>query len=169
MVISAAEQALGIPRQLLAAIARVESGRWIAASKAGFAWPWTVTANGVGHYYETKEQATAAVHEFRARGITNIDVGCLQINLQSHPQAFHSIDAALDPMENTIYGALLLKNLHRSSGSWTSATARYHSEALRAGSLYVAKVDRLWYEEAKRAARTLLASAGPLAESSVTR
>jgi hypothetical protein len=151
MVIGAAEQALEIPRQLLAAMARAESGRWIAERKASFAWPWTVTAEGEGHYYETKAQAVAAVRRLRARNVSNIDVGCLQVNLRYHPRAFRTLEAALDPMENTIYAARLLRSLYADTGSWTSAVARYHSAIPAVRARYVVKVGRLWYEEFRRA------------------
>jgi hypothetical protein len=152
MVIAAAEEALEIPGQLLAAIARVESGRWLPERQANFAWPWTVTAEGEGHYYPTKPEAIAAVVRFRAQGITNIDVGCLQVNLQYHPQAFNSLESAFDPMENTIFAARLLKTLHDGSGNWTDAVARYHSANPSARLPYVSKVSRLWRDEHRRKA-----------------
>jgi Transglycosylase SLT domain len=152
MVVSAAEEALQIPDQLLAAIARVESGRWLPEKQANFAWPWTVTAEGEGHYYPTKAEAIAAVTRFREQGITNIDVGCLQVNLQYHPQAFESLEAAFDPMENTIYAAKLLTTLHDGSRNWTDAVARYHSANPSARLPYVDKVSRLWRDEHRRKA-----------------
>ncbi|HLI13996.1 MAG TPA: lytic transglycosylase domain-containing protein [Alphaproteobacteria bacterium] len=155
-MIAVAEQALGIPRQLLAAIARVESGRWISERRANFAWPWTVGAEGEGNYYPSKAAAIAAVHRLHARGIRNIDVGCLQVNLQYHPHAFKTLDAAFDPMENTIYAARLLKRLYAASGNWTKAVALYHSANPSARYVYVAKVDRLWYDEHRRANLALI-------------
>jgi len=152
MVIAAAEEALDIPSQLLAAIARVESGRWLPGKQANYAWPWTVTAGGEGHYYPTKAEAIAAVIQLHAQGITNIDVGCLQVNLQYHPRAFKSLDAAFDPMENTIYAANLLKTLHNGGFDWTDAVARYHSASPSARLPYVSKVSQLWRDEHRRKA-----------------
>lgn len=147
MVISAAEQALAIPRQLLAAVAQVESGRWLPEHKANAAWPWTVRAEGMGHYYETKAQAIAAVRRLHARGVRSVDVGCLQINLQYHPHAFHDLEAAFDPMENVIYAATLLKGLRETARTWTDAVALYHSSDPSARAHYLAKVSRFWREE----------------------
>ena len=31
------------------------------------------------------------------RGVRLMDVGCMQVNLQMHPDAFPSLDAAFDP------------------------------------------------------------------------
>ncbi len=156
MVIAAAEQAFGIPRQLLAAIARTESGRWIAERQANFAWPWTVTADGEGHYFESKRAAIAEVKRLRRNGVTNIDVGCLQINLLYHPRAFKSLESAFDPMENTIYAARLLKELYLGTLDWTDAVALYHSANPSARHSYLDKVSRYWYDEHRRAVLALI-------------
>ena len=34
------------------------------------------------------------------RGVRQVDVGCMQINLQSHPHAFASLEDAFDPGSN---------------------------------------------------------------------
>ena len=151
MVTAAAEPAMGIPSQLMAAIARAESGRWDAARHASFAWPWTVTAEGQGHYYATKAQAVEAVRKLHARHITNIDVGCMQVNLHYHPRAFPSIEAALDPMKNAIYAGQFLKSLYEQQGSWTKAAERYHSPEFHARNHYVVKIGHLWFDEYRRA------------------
>ena len=59
--VAAAEQASGIPAHLLAAIARVESGRRDPNTGAMHPWPWTANAEGQGFFYETKTEALAAV------------------------------------------------------------------------------------------------------------
>jgi hypothetical protein len=52
--IAAAERAHGIPAHLLAAIARVESGRRDQASGTFNPWPWTINADGAGSFYDNK-------------------------------------------------------------------------------------------------------------------
>ena len=42
------EQAAEMPDHLLAAIARVESGRWHKGRGENLSWPWTVMAEGKG-------------------------------------------------------------------------------------------------------------------------
>ena len=74
-----------------------ESGRWDAEAQASFAWPWTVTAEGRGRYLPSKAEALAEVRQLRARGLTNIDVGCMQVNLFYHPDAFDDLNQAFDP------------------------------------------------------------------------
>src|SRR5271167_1133386 len=66
--VAAAERGNGIPAHLLAAINRVESGRRDPATGAVHPWPWTVNAEGEGHFYDTKAEAIAAVRAMQARG-----------------------------------------------------------------------------------------------------
>src|ERR1700710_2445544 len=65
--IAAAERAHGIPTHLLAAIARVESGRRDQTSGTFNPWPWTTNVDGVGAFYETKAQAVAASVSIRPK------------------------------------------------------------------------------------------------------
>jgi len=86
-----------IPNDLLTAIAQTESGRWDGDREAVFAWPWTVTNGPDGRFFPTKAEAIAHVRALQARGIRNIDVGCMQINLHHHPDAFTDLAQALTP------------------------------------------------------------------------
>src|SRR6201986_1933464 len=86
--IASGDRAGGIPPHLLAAIGRVESGRRDPVTGDWHPWPWTVNAEGEGAFYDTKAQAIAAVQAAQARGVRSIDVGCTQINLLHHPDAF---------------------------------------------------------------------------------
>ena len=54
------------------------------------AWPWTVNQAGKSFYLKSKQEAIAKVKELQAQGHTNIDVGCMQINLAYHPDAFEN-------------------------------------------------------------------------------
>ncbi len=56
--------------------------------------------------------------KLQARGIRNIDVGCMQINLRYHPDAFENLESALDPETNARYAVTLLKRLHGAHKSW---------------------------------------------------
>jgi len=111
--IARVERAEAIPAHLLGAIARVESGRWNRADGAIFAWPWTVTAGGRGRFLPDKQAAIAEVRRLRADGIANIDVGCMQINLLHHPDAFADLDTAFDPAANVAYAGRFLTELRR--------------------------------------------------------
>jgi Transglycosylase SLT domain len=156
-----AEHREAIPARLLGAVALAESGRPGGGGSAIVAWPWTVMAEGTGRYFETKAEAIAEVAQLRARGVRNIDVGCMQVNLMYHPDAFPSIEAAFDPAQNVAYGASLLKSLRQSSGSWTQAVAQYHTQDSARGRDYMARVMRIWGSPASREAETAIADSRP--------
>ena len=139
-----AEQSSRIPDQLLSAISKVESGRYDAASGLVQAWPWTINAEGVGHYYESKAEAIAAAQAFQAQGIRSIDVGCMQVNLSYHPTAFSSLDQAFDPQANAVYAASFLLQLFQQQGSWPHAAAAYHSLNPGPGGEYQKRVLDVW-------------------------
>ena len=140
------EAAAALPPHLLDAIAAVESGRWRGSGKATLAWPWTVTAEGKGQFLPSRAAAIARVEALRARGIRNIDVGCMQINLRYHPEAFGSLEEAFDPRHNVGYAAKFLGDLRARYGSWTAAIGRYHSSTPRLSGRYRVKVFRAWRE-----------------------
>src|SRR5271163_3274407 len=109
--IAAAAHAHAVPGPLLAAIGRVESGRRDPQTGAWLPWPWTVDADGQGSFYDTKAQAVAAVRALQAEGARSIDVGCMQVSLLHHPDAFASLDQAFDPVANAEYAAGFLRRL----------------------------------------------------------
>ena len=116
-----------IPRNLLGAIGLTESGYVDPATKTFGPWPWTVYAEGKGRYHANKEAAIADVQAAKRRGVRNIDVGCMQINLKYHPHAFHNLEQAFDPTTNVAYAAKYLADLKRQHKSWNIAIGRYHS------------------------------------------
>ncbi len=146
--IMTAERAAGIPTQLMAAIARVESGRRDAQGVMQ-PWPWTINAEGVGSTYNSKAEAIAAVQALQASGVRSIDVGCMQVNLMFHPDAFASLDQAFDPAANARYAAGFLGRLYGQTGDWTKATAAYHSATPELGEPYQRKVAAVLPDEMK--------------------
>jgi hypothetical protein len=162
--VAAAERNSGIPPHLLAAITRVESGRRDPVTGDWHPWPWTLDVEGEGAFYDTKTEAVAAVKAAQARGVRSIDVGCAQINLLHHPNAFASLDIALDPQANANYAAQFLKELYGQSGDWNKAAAAYHSATPDIGAEYQRKVLAAWPEET-RLAGTFSPPASPLSRS----
>ncbi len=148
-----AERAHGLPTHLLSAISQVESGRWHAASGAILAWPWTVTAGGKGRFLSSKKAAIAEVERLRARGVRNIDVGCMQVNLHYQPEAFASLEEAFDPRRNVAYATRFLVELKAQWGSWTRAVGNYHSNTPALSGRYRVKVFRALYAEKHRIAK----------------
>ena len=133
-----------IPDLFLSAIGRVESGRTMPETGQVSPWPWTVDAEGQGSFYPSKAAAVAAVAALQARGVRSIDVGCLQVNLQQHPEAFASLDQAFDPQANANFAARLLASLFVQTGSWPLAAAAYHSQTPAVGAPYQERVLAAW-------------------------
>jgi hypothetical protein len=142
--IAEAERALDIPTQLLQAIGLVESGVWNEARARSVAWPWTVYAQKRGRRFASKAEAVVEVRRLYNLGVRNIDVGCMQVNLHYHGQAFDSLEEAFDPTHNVAYAALLLKSLYRNARSWSAAIARYHSWTPGLARKYHNKVKNAW-------------------------
>jgi hypothetical protein len=144
------ERQAGIPRQLLRAISKAESGRLHHGKKVVMAWPWTVMAEGRGRYLDSKAEAIAEVERLQARGVKNIDVGCMQVNLQYHPHAFASLQDAFDPLTNVGYAASFLRTLAAAHGSWAKGAAYYHSQNPQRYRPYRTKVRAIWATEREK-------------------
>lgn len=153
--IQAAEKAAAIPDQLLAAIAHVETGRRDPTTGLTSPWPWTINADGQGYVFNTEAEAIAAVKALQGQGVRSIDVGCLQVNLMHHPDAFPNLEAAFDPATNARYAARFLNQLYSQTGDWTKAAANYHSANPGLGADYQRKVMAAWPQEQR------IAGAGP--------
>lgn len=164
--IAAAERSSGVPDRLMHAIGVIESGR---RDEAGgmTAWPWTINAEGIGSYFNTKAEAIAAVMALRARGVRSIDVGCMQVNLMYHADAFSSLDEAFDPVANARYAARFLQRLFAQTGSWPGATAGYHSLNPDIGGPYARKVLAIWNRSDPAPPQQAVASAAQPAPSAL--
>ena len=137
--IEAAEAGSGLPPGLLRAIAQVETGR--RAPGGGVQpWPWSYNAAGEGRYAASRAEAVSEVEALRARGVRSIDIGCMQVNLLHHPDAFPSVEAGFDPETNVRYAVRFLRSLHARSGDWAQATAQYHSGTPERGLIYHQRV-----------------------------
>ena len=126
--IRAAEAVSGTAPGLLAAIARAESGRPVPPLPGLQPWPWAVNADGAAMYFDSKAAAVAWTRLALNRGVRQIDVGCMQVNLQAHPNAFPDLDTAFEPATNAAYAARFLRQLQaEAGGNWFVATGYYHS------------------------------------------
>jgi len=101
------------------------------------AWPWTIDADGTGLFLDSKPAAVAWVKTQLSRH-SFIDVGCMQVDLKYHPDAFASLEQAFDPAMNTDYAARLLIQLYTGEGgrSWDVAVGLYHSHAVQLAAAY---------------------------------
>ncbi len=144
----AAERANHIPRGLLLAIGRVESGRYSARLGRVAPWPWAVDAAGAGALYPTRRDAAAAARAALASGVRALDLGCFQVDLGAHPDAFTSVRQALNPRDNAAWAASFLARLHAQLGSWRAAVAAYHSQTPALGAPYLNAVLASWTDPA---------------------
>jgi hypothetical protein len=142
--VTTAEFVNHLPPRLLGAISLTETGRIDPATGRIRPWPWTLNAEGEGQFFETRQAAVAAVKVLQARGVRSIDVGCLQVNLMYHPDAFASLEDAFDPRVNANYAARFLNSLYANGKDWTSAIAAYHSETPILGEAYRVLVMARW-------------------------
>lgn len=134
----AAGAGAGTPPGLMTAIARVESGRTHQGRFS--AWPWTLNQGGRGSYHESQADAMQQLSLILASGVTNVDIGCMQVNWRWHRQNFDSAAAMMDPVQNTRYAARHLAELYDRHGDWTQAVAAYHAGDPGRGRAYQAKV-----------------------------
>lgn len=139
VAIAAAERDAGMPAGLLGAIAKVETGRR-APDGSVQPWPWSYNAAGDGRYAASNAEAIQEVRAIQARGVRSIDIGCMQINLLHHPDAFPSLEAGFDPATNVAYAVRFLRGLQARSGDWNQAVALYHSATPERGLIYQQRV-----------------------------
>lgn len=151
--IAQAERESGIPAGLMQAIGRVESGRRNPQTGAFGPWPWVINAEGQGRFFPDAPAAIAAVRELQGRGVRVIDVGCMQINLHHHPQAFANLEEAFDPVTNARYAASFLNRLNETRRDWAVTAGHYHSQTPERAEAYRARVLAAWPEEVNRLAR----------------
>ena len=137
------ERTTGVPDRLMQAVSVMESGRRDTDGTV-WPWPWTINVEGVGEVYESKREVIAAVQRHQAGGARSIDVGCMQVNIKHHPEAFASLDEAFDPVTNARYAARFLQQLLVQTGSWPRAVAGYHSLTPDIGAEYARKVMAIW-------------------------
>jgi len=156
--IRAAERAHGIPQALLSALGRVESGRRDPVTGNFGPWPWTINAEGRGQFFPSKAEAIAAVRRLQAEGVRSIDIGCMQVNLRHHPNAFASLEDAFDPVKNATYAASFLVSLQEASKNWLQAAAHYHSHTPEFATAYRRRVMAAWPEESRIAAEEFRAA-----------
>ncbi|MGF1477507.1 MAG: lytic transglycosylase domain-containing protein [Geminicoccaceae bacterium] len=135
---------LGLPRALLHAIAVTESGRWLKGTGDTVPWPWTIRVDGRSHYLDDRKAAVKKLETLHAAGHRSIDVGCMQINLRYHPEAFETLAQALDPHANIRYAASFLLELKAETRSWARSIGAYHSRTPKKSMAYRLRVQRLW-------------------------
>lgn len=143
--VARSERKYGIPQRLLGAIAATETGRTHRGLGIKVPWPWAINVEGRPFFFHTKREAVQMVEKFQAEGVRSIDVGCMQINLYHHPDAFANLSQAFEPSFNVDYAARFLRGHYDETGVWKTAVGRYHSRTPGHAARYVGLVYGQWY------------------------
>ena len=133
-----AAKATGVPIDILLAISRVESGR--RRNGTFSPWPWTIDADGTGTFYDTEADAIAAATAHLTDGTRSFDIGCFQLNIRWHGQAFATFEEMFDPDRNATYAAQFLQRLYAEKGNWADAVSAYHSRSPDLAAAYLSQV-----------------------------
>lgn len=137
------EKKYNLPKDTLHSISLQETRKRHEHFEFNLVWPWTVNVNGKGYHFKTKDQAIKFTQGQIDAGMQSIDVGCMQINLKFHPDAFSSLEQAFSPRRNVAYGARFLKDKYAQYGNWDKAIGSYHSATHSRSTKYSNKVKKL--------------------------
>lgn len=133
----------GVPLRVLLAISLTETGR--KADDGSFApWPWALNQGGESHWFASRDDALDFLADRLDEGVSNIDLGCFQLNWRWHNAGFASAVQMIDPEENARYAAGLLARLYADSGDWSVAAGAYHSATPEFAQRYTARFDRIY-------------------------
>lgn len=123
-----AARKMGIPSNILFAIALQESG--INLRRQRRPWPWTLNIAGAAHYYPTRSDACLGLLQAMKRHpATRIDAGLTQINL-GHQKRFYRFPCELlSPERNLAIASTLLREHYRADENWLDAAGRFHRPA----------------------------------------
>ena len=136
-LIASAEIEHNIPSGLLFAIAKTESGMKAYALNIG----------GRAVFLPSISKAQEVLEDKLSSGLTNIDVGVMQVNYRWHSHEFDSLEEMLTPASNISYAAKLLKSLYVQHGTWHKAVRYYHSANSEHHKKYSRKVVMCWLNE----------------------
>lgn len=130
-IISQMETEYNIPKNLLAAVAMVESGQK----------PFAVHSRGRARYFKSHGDAVKYVSAQMQKG-GNLYLGAMQLCFKSHKTKLKSIERALDPYHNIRFAAELLTSLYKKHGTWFDAVKYYNASTRRIA--YTKRVMEIW-------------------------
>jgi soluble lytic murein transglycosylase-like protein len=125
----------------LYAVALQESRRFCTDGKLR-PWPWTLNTPSEGAlYFKDYSSAVAKLKALIAAGITNVDIGVMQVNWGYHRHRVRDAAELLRPDRNIDIAAQILReHLDEYNGDLRTAFARYHSGRTERGVPYAAQV-----------------------------
>jgi len=134
----------GVPLSILRAVTLAETGRTSGADRQFAAWPWAIQSGNRGDWFSDADAALSHVKGLMAQGISNLDIGCFQLNLRWHGEAFGSLQDMISPQQNALYAAQFLQALYAETGDWRSAVGRYHSRDGMRAQAYVSRLETIF-------------------------
>ncbi|MDO8863273.1 lytic transglycosylase domain-containing protein [Haliea sp. E1-2-M8] len=136
---------VGVPNDVLYAMAQAESGRAVAGRIEP--WPWTLNIEGNGHYFDDREAMFDAMMTALRGDKLSVDVGPMQLNWSWQFDRLQSPWRITDPVINIKVAAEVLRDHYERSGDWRIAVGHYHrpSEASAKHRLIAEKYrQRVW-------------------------
>ena len=143
--------AYDLPPEVLYAVALTESARQVDSTGNVRPWPWTLNVQGRGHFFDSRQEAEAALQEHFDAGRRSIDIGLMQVNWRYHRQRLGSPQLALDPYHNLRVAAEILHHCHQSRQDWWAAVGCYHApNNPQRAARYRARVRAHWQRVTRR-------------------
>lgn len=139
----AAEQT-GVPLSILQAVTLAETGQTKFDRNKFAPWPWAVQSGAKGNWFPDSRSAIAFTRQLTAQGISNIDIGCFQLNLRWHAEAFENLEDMFSPKNNALYAAAFLQRLYQQTGDWRAAVGRYHSRDDERAESYLQRLETIF-------------------------
>lgn len=90
--------------------------------------PYAMNIAGRSHHAKSTGEMAQIIASNYKRGVTSIDVGCMQVNLKYHGGKFARPTDLLDSATNVDYGASYLIKLAADKGSWREGVMDYHNK-----------------------------------------
>ena len=130
-----------VPKDILYKIARLESGRYLDGKFVS--WPWSLNNSGDTYVFNSFKEGLNTLVELHKRGESNVDIGCMQLNLRWHGSAFSNLSEMLSPLANVTYASSYLEKLFMETGSWEKAVKYYHSRNSKFNEIYFSKFQKI--------------------------
>ncbi|SCA58101.1 putative Transglycosylase, SLT domain protein [Candidatus Terasakiella magnetica] len=102
--------------------------------------PYVVRLGKESHWAKSKAEAKRLVESFTGK-LSDVDVGCMQINLHYHKEAI-SLDDMLTPAKNVRFALSLLARNYKEYGNWTHAIAHYNAGNCEKQAQYVCAIGK---------------------------
>jgi len=135
-----------VPARILYSIALTESQKRLSDGSIR-PWPWTLNIAGSGRYFDSHDEMRQAALQAIRQGVTNIDIGLMQINMRYHLHRSFSLTDLMRPEDNlNIAAEILHDEFRRCQGDWWCAVGAYHSPTPARARRYIDKVRR-WYDQ----------------------